>query len=157
VISLDFVIGLTFAGVFTAASVAAIALGVRLRRATDDEYGDRRFFGAVAIVAGSVVLAVTLSLSVAGFWPYDMEYHRYRHVAGVVDQTEARMLADGGGGTTQQYAVRLREDASIYRCDDSRCSLLKPGDRLSLWCIREWVYASTPGWGCQFDHSEAAA
>jgi hypothetical protein len=54
------------------------------------------------------------------------------------------------------YAVRMTGSDQIYRCDDSRCSLLKPGDELSLWCIREWQQASTPGYDCNFGDSRSS-
>jgi hypothetical protein len=149
VISNSFVIALIALGLLLSLCVAAYIGGSRLSR--NDEWGGE----GVAVRVTAVVLAVIFLGSFgAGLYPYDMQYHRYKHVEGTVSSIEARMLADGDG-TTQNYAVRFETD-DTYRCDDSRCSLVKPGDQLSLWCIREWQYASTSGWGCRFDKSRRA-
>ena len=145
-ISLSFVVGLSVAGFFAFIAFLTLVGGIIYRIKAG--WGQDAW---IPITIGAVVLVVTLSFSAWGFFPYKMEYHQYRHVAGTVDQVEARMLASGDKGTTQNYAVRLREDGQTYRCDDSRCSLLKPGDHISLWCIREWQYASTSGYRCRFE------
>lgn len=104
------------------------------------------------------VLAVVLGIGGLALWPpFDMEYHRYKPVDGTIDQIQARMVGDGDGGTTQMFAVRFRGVGTMYRCDDSRCSLLKSGDRLWLRCIREWQYAAESGWKCNYVRSEQAS
>lgn len=148
-ISISFVVGLIVVGLFVLLSVVSILGGRAILR--HDLTFDSDFLGPLWIWVGSAFLTLTLGISAWGFYPYDMQYHRYKHVEGTVDVAEARMLADGDGGTTQNFAVRFKETGETYRCDDTRCSLLKPGDYLSLWCIREWQYASTSGWNCRFD------
>jgi hypothetical protein len=114
--------------------------------------------GTVVWLLGVPTIVLTLAIGGWGMWPpFDMEYHRYKHVAGTVDSIDPRMLSDGQGGTSQLYPIRLREDGQTYRCDDSRCALVKPGDRIELWCIRQWQYASTHGWVCNFDKTVPAA
>lgn len=143
-ISIGFVIAVCVLSVLLTLCAALYVLGHLLRRA-DDYPGESVAFR----IAGGVLAVVLLCAFGAGLYPYDMQYHRYKHVEGTVSSIEARMLADGKA-TTQQYAVRF-DGGSIYRCDDSRCALVRPGDTLSLWCIREWQYASTSGWRCRFD------
>lgn len=149
-ISLDFVVGCTVAAVFVLVGVGAIVLGRRHANRADayDPFdGHMVFWGGVAC------LVLTVVITAVALFPYDMQYHSYRHVEGSVDAVQARMIGDGDGGTTQMFAVRFSGDGTAYRCDDSRCSLLKPGNHLSLWCIREWQYASTSGWVCRFHRS----
>lgn len=142
-ISIGFVVGCICAGIFLIAGGAATGAGLYMRRHDDD--------WLIAFIPGVLCVLVTAGLTAWGMFPYDMQYHRYKHVAGTVDNVQTRLLADGDSGTTQNFAVRLREAGDIYRCDDTRCSLLKPGDHLELWCIREWQYAATSGWVCKFD------
>lgn len=147
-VSLWFVVGCVVAVVLTLAGLTAAVFGWCIRH-HDDDWG-------FIFWPSLIILVCTIAATAWGMYPYDMQYHRYRHVTGTVDKVEARMLADGDA-TTQQYAVRYRETSETYRCDDSRCSLLKPGDHLELWCIREWQYASTSGWGCRFDRTTPTA
>lgn len=151
--SLGFIVGLIVASVFVLAGLAGVVIGrVIIHR---DEIYDAEFVGRMYFWPGVLVILLTAGISAAGFYPYDMQYHRYKHVEGTVDVAEARMLADGDG-TSQTFAVRFKESGETYRCDDTRCSLLKPGDHLSLWCIRQWEYASTSGWACRFDKTRPA-
>jgi heme/copper-type cytochrome/quinol oxidase subunit 2 len=150
-VSLSFIVGLIVAGLITVAGIVVTVLGVRWwrRERADRSYSETEF-AAVTTIAGIVAVVVTLGISAWVFFPYSMEYHQFRHVEGNVQDVQSRFLGDGKS-TSQNYAVRLTEDGQTYRCDDSRCSLLKPGDHISLWCIREWQYASTSGYRCRFE------
>ncbi len=150
-ISLGLVVGCSIAAVLFAACAALIVVGNRWRKREESGlYDERPFAGRFVFWGGILAATVIVAISAASLYPYDMEYHRYKHVTGTVDRVEARMLADGEA-TSQQYAVRYQGTGEVYRCDDSRCSLLRQGDQLELWCIREWQYASTSGWVCRFD------
>lgn len=154
-ISISFVVGCIVAGVFTLVGLGLMVAGRAIRK--HDLTDDSDLFAPLNFVLGLVILLFTVGITAWGMYPYDMQYHRFTHVEGTVEAVEARMLADGNGGTSQNFAVRFKESGDTYRCDDSRCSLLKEGDWLSLWCIREWQYASTSGWGCRFDQSRKGA
>jgi hypothetical protein len=143
--SLGFIVGIIVASVLWLAFVGALWLAVRWRR-TADRYD--RSMANVCVVASVVAIVATVGITAAALYPYDMQYHQWRSVSGTVAQVDVRMQSDGSA-TSQNYAVRLT-DGQTYRCDDTRCSLLKPGDTVSLKCIREWQYASTSGWGCRF-------
>ncbi len=102
------------------------------------------------LAAGVIGLAVAWALVTAGFcWPWDMQYHRWEKTEGVVYQSVGRLVGTDGGGSTEQFVVQFR-DGRVRRCDDSRCSGLVPGLTLSLWCIRDWQWASTPGYKCRY-------
>lgn len=141
-VSIAFVAGLSVASLVALLSLICIPIGIWWRR-EDPHYG----MGGMLIVGAAIALAATVGLSLWAFYPYDMQYHQYRKVTGTVQNIQARMLAENKG-TTQQYALKL--DKGTYRCDDSRCSLLKPGDPVALWCIRDWQYSSESGWRCRW-------
>lgn len=150
--SLGFIIGSIVAAVLVLVGVVLIVLGSRMRRSGNFDMGE----GGMVLGAGIAVLAVTAVATAWVDYPYDMQYHRYVKVQGSIAAIEARMLADGHG-TTQNFAVRFAETGDTYRCDDTRCSLLHTGDWLSLWCIRDWQYASQPGWDCNYDDSKVVS
>lgn len=152
-ISLSFIVGLCVASALVLAGIALFVAGrVILRR---DLTADSLLFGPPVKWAGVVLVVATVGVSAWAFFPYRMEYHQFRHVQGTVQDVQSRFLGDGKS-TSQNFAVRLNEDGQTYRCDDSRCSLVKPGDHISLWCIREWQYASTSGYQCRFDSTAPA-
>jgi hypothetical protein len=144
--SLGFIIGIIVASVILLASVAGLFLAIRWRRHADS-YDDTGAATA-SIVTCAIAIVATVVISAIAFYPYDMQYHQWRPVSGTVQVVDVRIQSDGAA-SSQNYAVRLT-DGQTYRCDDTRCSLLKPGDTVSLKCIREWQYASTSGWGCRF-------
>ncbi len=152
-ISVAYVIGMTVAVLLLAGCALLVWFGKRVRRSDGDwEMAWLPFGGGILLAV--IVVAATIGLS----WPtFDMEYHRYKPVGGTIDQIQPRMLADGDGGTSQMFAVRFRGVGTMFRCDDSRCSLLKPGDQLWLRCIREWQYAAEHGWKCNYIRSEQAS
>lgn len=152
-ISVAYVIGMSLAAVALAVCALVVWLGVRMRR-NDGDWELAWLPTGGGVLVGLVVIGLTLGFS----WPpFDLEYHRYKPVDGTIEQIQARMLADGNGGTSQMFAVRLRGNPTMYRCDDSRCSLLDGGDRLWLRCIREWQYAAEDGWKCNYVRSEQAS
>jgi hypothetical protein len=127
-------------GVGLAATLTAALLGARYV-ATDFE--ERAF----CLFLAAVLAAVTLWWA----WPLDMQYHQFRLTEGtVVAVSSPRILGSSDGGQVSQvYAVDIA-GVGVRRCDDTRCALLQPGDWLSLWCERDYQWASTPGWVCRF-------
>jgi hypothetical protein len=155
------------AGIVLLAGVAALVYGRYLTRRGNSRLGyvtvsgrarsisdvnDGRFFRRFGFWA-LVVLVVGGAWT---FWPFSMEYHQYTHVQGTVAaDVDARLLGTGVGNTrnvSQVYAVPI-EHAGIFRCDDTRCGLLHKGDQIALWCMRQYQWASTPGWVCRYDRS----
>jgi hypothetical protein len=155
-VSLAFILGTAGTALILAALVLTIRLlGQKLAGRDKDEvdYLPLIMGRWVALVG----LVATVVIYVATTWPtFDMEYHSFRPVAGTVAAVESRFLG-GSDSTTQNYAVRFDGSDQIYRCDDTRCALLKPGDHLELSCIREWQYASTDGYACRFIASRPAS
>jgi hypothetical protein len=97
-----------------------------------------------------ILALIVVPVFVLTTWPtFNLDYHRWQYVAGTVATVETRLVEQ-----TELYAVTLTETGDqVYRCDDTRCSVVKTGDRLGMWCIYQWQQASTPGMVCNFgDH-----
>lgn len=88
-------------------------------------------------------------LVAVGMWPYKADYHRWTAHSGTVSDVNRRMIADGNS-TSQKYVVRFTGSRQEYGCQDTRCALIRPGDRIDLACKRAWQYAGTDGWDCNF-------
>lgn len=146
--SISFVVGTFILALLVGVCVAGMVVPVLERHRWD-----LMWYGGVPWttipIAATVLLLVVCSVGLWALWPLDMEYHQWRRVSGPVAAVQARMMGDGSGGTTQQYAVRY-VDGRQRRCDDTRCSLLRPGDDLTLWCIREWQWAAEDGYACRY-------
>jgi hypothetical protein len=154
--SLGVLVGLPVAGFFTLAALACIAVGIRMFQIRErsgysndwDLPAKSWFFGGLS------VLITTVGITGIAMYPYSTEYHRWVPVSGSVSQVDSRLLADGNGGATQRYVVRVNGGRKEYACDDTRCSLLQVNDLLELSCIREWQYSGTDGWACNYVRSE---
>ena len=107
----------------------------------------------VGVFLGGASFAI--AIAVVGFltlWPFDMQYHSYVMTAGTVKSLQLRQYAEDHG-TTQYYGVEFA-DGRIRKCGDLRCGLLKPGDDLTLWCVREYQFGPTDaGWTCDWGSS----
>lgn len=101
-----------------------------------------------AILAGVGCLLVLGAITLWAMWPLKMTYHEYRPVSGIVQSTSSRFLSDGQGNVNQRIAVVI--GGQVYGCDDTRCSLLKKGDPVTLLCKSEYEQNGTPGDVCNF-------
>lgn len=109
---------------------------------------DRPYLKGVAI--GCWVISVLILVStLSGFYPYKTEYHKFIAHYGPVAQIADRQIASGNGMETK-YVVTFENDNQQYGCSDTRCALVKPGDVLSLSCIKDWEWAATDGYNCRF-------
>lgn len=96
-----------------------------------------------------VVLYVMSMLFV--YWPLDAAYHQYRPVSGTVDSISSRIVSSGDGGSDQNFVVTLTSGPQQYTIGDSRAALLKHGDHVSLFCVRQYDYGSNnAGYGCKW-------
>lgn len=142
-ISLAFVLAMIALGVVALVGLIGAVVGWV---ATDDpeDREERRM-----IVGFFIALPVVWGLITAGFcFPFAMDYHQWRKVEGKVAVAHTRILS-GDNGPDEQSVVSFTSGLTV-RCDDSRCVPLKPGDDLTLWCIKEWQWASDPGWACRY-------
>lgn len=148
--SLGVLVGLPVTAAFITLGVAIIVRGLR----ADWEVLDLP--RSAVVTFGALIVATTLAIAFGSFWPFSAEYHQWRPVAGQVAAVQSRLIGDGGGGTTQKFVVRLKDDGSEYACEDTRCSLVKVGDRVDLSCKRAWQYTGTDGWDCNYVRSSGS-
>ena len=104
----------------------------------------------LTIIGTSVILAIIVISSVIGYWPLQSEYHQYRQVNGTVAKISSRFVG-GANSTNQKFVVVLTSGSQQYGITDTRASLLKPGDRVTLRCIRVYEYGSNDaGYECKW-------
>lgn len=86
-------------------------------------------------------------------FPFNGNYLSYHTESGQVTAASSRFLQTGSGSTAsvnQRYAVSIAGKGT-FGCDDTRCSLVKAGDTVSLSCEKEWQWHGAPGWVCSFN------
>jgi hypothetical protein len=96
---------------------------------------------AAAVIA-SIVTAFAL-------WPYQWEYHSWQTTTGTVQTVSNRLVSTGEKSMEQRFVVAFT-DGRQRSCDDSRCSLLRPGMTLTLRCKRAYQWGATPGYDCNY-------
>lgn len=139
-VEIGYVVGTIIASLIVlVAIIVIIAVWVR------DSYDK----GLISLVAFVVALIVAGLYVWASYPSFDMKYHSYKPVAGTVEKINSRIVSDGDS-VNQKFVVIFKGDSQEYGCVDTRCSLVQPGDQLSLSCIQVFVYAGTDGFDCQF-------
>lgn len=151
--SLGVLIGLPIAGVLALLCVLAwIAATLFWWSERKDNYGFTFF--ATLIPIG--VLILVAGITAWAFYPFSAQYHRWVPKSGVVTDVSSRFLSQDKG-TTQKFVVEFANDPEQrYGCNDTRCSLVKEGDTLTLSCKRTWQYAGEDGWDCNYVRAERA-
>lgn len=104
----------------------------------------------VCIPIGIGFLVVSIAFFVLVWWPFDMDYHKWHPVAGTVAQVDKRLIGTGESGLGEVYLITYKDNEQQYRCDDTRCAGVAPGDELDLMCKPDFQWASTHGWSCRF-------
>lgn len=114
---------------------------------TCDEY-DRGL--ALGAKWGSLaVAAVVLVITAIAFWPYGWQYHSWQKTTGTVQTISKRLVSSGDKSMEERFVVEF-SDGRQRACDDSRCSLLRPGMMLVLRCKRAYQWGATPGYDCNY-------
>lgn len=144
--SLGVLIGGPIAVLLLAGSVIAIVLGVRAKRRDSMEWLDGP---GIAVGVGICGVVLVLGISAIGYYPYEHQYHYWSTKTGVVSEVNKRVVSRESG-IDQRFVVRFTGSSHEYACDDTRCSLVKKGDRLQLSCKRHWQYAGRDGWDCNY-------
>lgn len=139
-------------GVIIGAVICVIAALVCLLGGFFLAAGERRGQRGPIIFGGIFCSLLSLAGLVLVLFPFQGDYLSYHTKTGVVQATGKRLIQSGSGSTAslnQRIAVTFK-DGGTYGCDDTRCSLLQPGDRLTLSCEKDWQWHGTSGWVCQF-------
>lgn len=126
-------------------AVDIVLLAVAIGAVAAWRYEDAEF---IAVILGVTIVLVALG-TVAAMWPLKAEYHRWEPKTGTVTEINRRLISDGDRSMNERIVVRYG-DGQEYGCDDTRCSLLKRGDALTLMCKREYQWTGTPDWSCNF-------
>ena len=106
--------------------------------------------GRIATVIGGLFVAgLWAGLFVWTNWPLQAQYHTYAPTTITVAQIGSRFLGSQDGGTNQRY-VFLDTSGVPYAVDDTRASLVKVGETVTLMCVREWQQNGVPGFACNW-------
>ena len=114
-------------------------------RSSYDQIGGAR----LALCLGSFLAVFPLAIGLVTTFPWSAEYHQYRTYSGTVSNVGTRLLA-ADRATTQSFVVTFQGSPQQYRCDDTRCALVNPGDTLSLDCIKDYQWVGTSGYVCEY-------
>jgi len=107
------------------------------------------WIGVGAWVASSAVIVGLFALIAWPPWPG--QYNSYAPKSGIVAHVGNRFIASdtNGGGSTEKFAVQFT-NGQTYGCNDTRCSVLRPGQAVTLLCERVFQWNSSQGWDCNF-------
>jgi hypothetical protein len=126
---------------------------------------------AILVILSAIGIGFTILCAVSRFWPgmwtgvgwtalfgiimlvvafpFSGVYHRYQPISGEITQNvSSRFLADGNGGTDQNYLVYIK--GNPYMCDDTRCSNLHKGEDVTLMCEKSFQFNAVSGWVCNW-------
>jgi hypothetical protein len=144
--SLGIIIGLPIAGILLIAlAIAFFAFGRYAKTCDQFDRGP-----ALGIKWGSLAVAVVVvAIAAVAFWPYRWEYHSWQTTSGTVQAVSKRLVSTGDKGMEERFVVAFT-DGRQRACDDTRCSLLKPGMTLTLRCKRAYQWGATPGYDCNY-------
>lgn len=151
---IGYIVGSIIFGLLTVLSVElTVYFAVRRVNASRLDRANYTFGTAVSFIA-ALVFAVIFTI---GQFPFDSAYHKYNTYSGTVDQVASRVLPAGDKQVEQKFVVRFKDSDQEYGCLDTRCALVKPGDHLTLSCIKEWEWAGTDGFDCKYGKNVPAA
>jgi hypothetical protein len=139
-------IGGTIAAVVLAlCAVAALVVGLLIRR--DGQGGDGGF-----IFGGLAVLVVVSVAWVWASWPLAYDYHHWVDKRVTVTEVSSRLLSDGDHGISQKFVVR-DPSGVFYGIQDTRAALIHKGDTVHLRCKKAYQYGvsrASHGWDCRW-------
>ena len=143
-LSLGVLIGLP---VWILTTIALVGVTIWLFRHDWDDYD--KPYARVFSWIGVGLVGLSVFLMALGYYPYGAKYHNWQHIGGDVTSTNSRFLAKSGG-TDQKFVVTFKGSPVQYGCNDTRCSTVRVGDRLTLTCKAVFQWFGTDGWDCNF-------
>lgn len=133
-----------------AVAVACVVMAALCFRAYRPGYDKEPLVGGWILAALAVV---ALGVTGAALWPWKHDYHYWTEVNGTVEKVSNRLVSGGEGIVNQRFVVTI--NGQPYGVDDTRAALIKPGDRVSLRCKREYVWGSdSHGFACNWNGGE---
>jgi hypothetical protein len=109
-----------------------------------------------------VLLVSVIIFGIAGLigtyvaWPFDGQYHRCQPLGGTVASISSRLIASDkqNGGSTQKFVLTFTGGQALG-CNDTRCSAVQAGDKVTLMCERAYQWnAPSPGWDCNWGRDQ---
>jgi hypothetical protein len=98
-------------------------------------------------IAGGLVVLVATGIAM---WPWKHDYHYWIPKEGKAQKISKRIVSNGDNGISERYVITI--GGYPYGIDDTRASLVKPGDNVRIACKREYQWGSrSHGWGCRWD------
>jgi hypothetical protein len=93
-----------------------------------------------------------------GMYPWKSEYHHWTPKSGVVATVDSRIVPGGTDSKSveQKFVVSFAGEDQQYAVMDTRAAGVKPGDRLTITCVRRWQWSGTHGYDCNFVALERA-
>lgn len=150
-------IGLPFAILGLIGLVVGTVLCFRwyLRERNDEFYTSDRGFALGCTLVGIALQLVLIGSCLYAYFPYSAEYHQYRTVTGTVERISNRLIvntdSDGNTSGGQKFVVIFKgSGGKQYGINDTRASLVRPGDKIAINCIRVFEYGSTDGYDCKW-------
>lgn len=142
-----------FGVIYVVAAILVIIAGLVAVKLFKNKAHDRwepvQFIGVVLAVA-----AVLTGLMIYCMWPFQHEYHYWIPKSGTVNTVDSRLVSGGEDGSSVQtkFVVSFVEDPTRQQFGvlDTRAAGLKPGDKLTITCKREWQFSGTDGYDCNF-------
>lgn len=105
-------------------------------------------------IGSFIVLVVVTALVAVGFWwgmfPWKFEYHHWVPVSGVLETVDSRLVSTGDNTMEDKFVVKFQGNDQQYAVLDTRAAGLKPGDRLTITCVRQYQWVGTHGYDCNF-------
>ena len=144
---IGFPVGLLILVALVVASVIFTPRGIAYLRTTESTGYDSRGEVKLILVLLNLAIVAAVVLIVASMYPFSAEYHQIRTVHGAVQEVGHRQISDGNS-MSERYVLVI--DGRPFGVDDTRASVVKPGDVVTLGCTREFEYSSEPGWACRW-------
>lgn len=119
-------------------------------RATDHTYDDEGPLWLTGGITTGVCAALTGALLWWGMYPWKAEYHQWRAVTGTVASVDSRLTSTSQGGMEDKYVVTFEGNDQEYGVLDTRAAAVKPGDTLTITCVRRWQWSGSHGFDCNF-------
>ena len=143
-ISIGYLVGAILMGLLVLAGLVATVITFMIGRNEDEPM--IKWGGSGAWLAGTAVAF--------GFWAwaahpsFDMDYHTYNNVTGIVEKVDGRMVTEGEG--MSEKIVVLLDDGQEYGCLDTRCTLIELGHVVEMSCIKGYSYYGADYFDCDF-------
>lgn len=147
-IDTSYVVGLIIIGVFC---LIGSLCGIAWWLFDPFEHGRGWSFAEGGLIGGGSWVLFLGLFTLMAFPPLPGQYNTYVPKSGIVAKVGTRFIASdtSGGGSTEKFAVQLT-NGQVYGCNDTRCSVLKPGQPVTLLCERVFQWNSSEGWDCNF-------